>query len=215
MVRALFASKHEWREVDPKEYPGVDHRFYKRTMKALEAEGFRHLGDYEVTDLKGTAHDPGCFIRAATSDDGTVTAGIFHVRPAKWWLRVLVWFMNRGGLKTCDLETEFSDGSFCCSGAGSIAAAMKFPPQINSMHFPKNTPPAVLLARHRERVMARLDARPDLSIRPVFTLAECQASQGRQDAMKAAFRKEIGGMTREELLALANTPANREAAELL
>ncbi|MBC7367399.1 MAG: hypothetical protein H7343_11420 [Undibacterium sp.] len=47
------------------------------------------------------------------------------------------------------------------------------------------------------------------------TLEECHAAQDRQDALKSAHRKDLGGMTRGELFDHADSPAKQRAAESL
>ena len=215
MTRILYGQKHERRAVEASTFRHLDLKFYERVERELTALGFHYLGDYELADLKGTAQDPGCFLRAMASADGVVMAAAYQHHGRKWWLRMLMWFLTRDGMKVVDLETEFSDGSFVATGTCPIVARVKLPPEIDGVQLPHKTPLPEMLANHLARVEARLHVHPELTVRPVTTLEECHAAQERQDAIKAAFRQQLGGMTREELLAHANTDAKREAAELL
>src|SRR4051812_45694916 len=74
---------------------------------------------------------------------------------------------------------------------------------------------AILRSLRVERVAAHLEAQPGITVHIVRTQEGAWAAADRQHAIKAAYRKDVGGMTREELMAQATTPEKREAAELL
>ncbi len=215
MVQRIYATKHERRVANPKDF-NVDHGFYDRMLRELEALKFRHLGDYEIADLKGTPQDTGCFLRVAASEDGMASACVYHYQPPKWWLRLILRFMTRGtGLKCTEFQTEFSNGHFVVTGNIPLAGTAKLPPQIESLHLPAKTKLVDLHARHIERVAAFLDRHRTATVRMVRTLADAHAAEDRQDALKATHRRDIGGMTREEIFAHADSPAKLAAAEQL
>ena len=181
----------------------------------METQGFRHLGDYEHADLKGTPQDTGCFLRVAASGEGLMTGSMYHFRPQVRWLRLIMLVLNRGGMKFVDFQTEFSDGSFMTTSNAEMAGTMKSPSSIDARFLPAKTPPQELLPLHLKRITEHLKKNPELTVREVRTLEDAFAAEERQDAVKAAFRQELGGMTREELFAHATTPAKIEAAEKL
>lgn len=212
MMQRLYAPKHDRRLVEANAFK-VDHAFYERTTRWLEQRGYRTLGDYELADLKGTPQEAACFLRVTASEDGTVTAAMFHFKPRVLWLRLLMQVLARGGMKTVEFQTEFSDGTFVCTSNAKLASAAKLPREIDTLYLPAKTALEELQTKHLERVAAYLERNPAATVRLVRTLEDAFAAEDRQDARKAAFRQEVGGMTREELFAHADTPAKRDAAE--
>ena len=96
-------------------------------------------------------------------------------------------------------ETELSDGSF-------IVTVEEFPnefieehPAIDREFHPKGTPAGQLLARHRERLAARLAADGGLQAVPVSGIDGALALQDRLQALRSAHRAAIGWVTLEEL----------------
>jgi len=210
-IAAIYVAHHDYAPADPREFRHLDLKFYNSACAHLESRGFRHLADIEDRTLTAA---PGSIlqrtmIRVLVSEDGSINAALFHPRLNRFWLRLLLWLVRKSMGRTIDLETEFSDGTFLCTTNAATAAAIELPPQIDSEFRPWKTPADALLQRHRERLAARLAARPGLMIRPARDLTELHASQHRMNALKAAYRGEVGGISRKELEALA--PGTDEA----
>jgi hypothetical protein len=213
MARLLYAPSYRYAPVDPKSFRSLDLGFYDATLRKLQSFGFRHLGDEENLDLKNTAQDPGCFTRVALGSDGTVMAALYQFRP-KFWLRLLLRLTGTKLGKAVDFETEFSDGTVLCTSNAQLAATIQRPEEISSLFLPWETPVEQIYERHLQRVQERL--RASSAVPKAFaTLDDVHASQNRQQAMKALFRKNVGGFSREELLAHADTPEKMQAAEQL
>ncbi len=104
-----------------------------------------------------------------------------------------------------DLETEFSDGSFLVTTNAASAAAMDGPALIRAEYLPVKTGVDELYRRHLDGLSACLREHPNLTARAILTPADLVASQNRMNAIKAAFREEIGGISRAELERLAGT----------
>lgn len=214
MTRRLFAPSHRYAQVDPKSFRGLDQNFYDTGLQQLQALGFRHVSDEENLDLKGTAQDPRCFIRSALGRDGTVMAALFQMRP-KWWLRLLLRLTGNKLGKTMEFETEFSGGGFLATSNAQLAASLKSPPQIVSVFLPWETPLEKIFATHLQGMKEYLNEHPTAVPVVLHTREDVRDSQNRMQGVKAAFRKNIGGLSREELLANADTPAKVEVAEQL
>lgn len=63
-------------------------------------------------------------------------------------------------------------------------------------YLSEGTPVLDVYARHTARVALHLSQRTGVEARKASTLDECLAAQHRMDAIKAAYRNEVGGLTR-------------------
>ncbi len=214
MARVIYAPSHRYGAVDPRTYRALDLKFYDTALARVEELGFRHLIDEENLDTKGTAQDPGCFTRVALSADGTVMSAFYQMRP-RLWLRILLRLSGTKLGKATDFETEFSDGTFLCTTNAELAASAKSPVQILNAFLPWETPVQKVYECHLQRLQAHLGAHPELAPRVLHGLDDVHASQARQQGLKSVFKKNVGTVSREELLANANTPAQVEVAEQL
>ncbi len=204
-IEAAYKPTHEYATVDEREFGHLDLKFYHRTTHWLEANDFVYLEDKEDLTLANT---PGnmlrrVMIRVLRSQDGTIMAGLYHPKLRALWLRLLLFVLGKRLGRIIDFETEFSDGSFVCTSNAATAGAMKSPPLIAPEFLPAKTPVAQSLARHRERVAAHLRAHPGIFVRKAMSPCEIVAAQNRMNAIKAAFRGEIGGISLAELQILA------------
>jgi hypothetical protein len=200
-IAAHFVPDQEYVQVKEDDYRHLDLGFYRRTTEALEARQFLRLPDVEnrtLAQAMGNVLQP-VFIRPFLSPEGTTTVGIYHPRLKSWVLRVLLWLFRAAPGRTIDLETEFLDGSFVTTSNGMAAARLQPPPLIDALFLPYATPLQELLERHEERVQTHQRQSPRAVVRPVRSFEEMIASQHRSERLKAAWRGEVGGVTREEL----------------
>lgn len=200
MIRSVYIPSHDYQSVDLKDYPHIDSRFYSNTKTLLESEGFIHLGDQEDMSL---ANAKGNFFkrvpaRCMISNDGVIMAACYHAKLSPIWLRVLLFILRKKVGKTIDFESEFQDGSFVCTSNAALAGAIKNPPIIHSEFHAVDTPCVGLLQRHRERVVKHIQ-NFCVSPRRIQTISEQRESQNRMNAIKAAFRGELGSISLEEL----------------
>ncbi len=207
-IEAAYKPAHDYVTVDEREFGHLDLKFYHRTTQWLEANDFVLLEDKEDRTLAGT---PGnmlhrVMIRVLRSQDGTIMAGLYHPKLRALWLRLLLFVLGKRLGRIVDFETEFSDGSFVCTSNATMAGAMKTPPLIAAEFLPPKTPVAQLLALHRERVATHLRTHPGVVARRAMSPGEVVAAQNRMNALKAAFRGEIGGVSLEELQVLGPGP---------
>lgn len=200
-IAAHFVPDQEYVQVDEKDFRHLDLGFYRRATEALEARHFLRLPDVENRTLaraEGNVLRP-VFIRPFLSPEGTTTVGVYHPLLKSWGLRLLLWLFRAAPGRIVDLETEFLDGTFVVTSNNTVAANLQAPPQIDTLFLPKSTPLQDLLDRHEERVQEHQRRSPRAVVRPVRSFEEMIASQHRMERLKAAWRGEIGGVTREEL----------------
>ncbi len=204
-IEATFQPTHHYVTVKASSYRHLDIAYYEKATRLLTARGFRVLADVEDTTI--TAAPGGVLmpvmIRALLSKDGTVMAALYHPRIKSLLLRFLLWVMRKSPGKVVDMETEFSDGSFVVTSNAASAAAIALPALIAAEYLPVTARVHDVHQRHTERLAAHLQQRSGVTTRSIRTHDELIASQNRMNAIKAAFRGEIGGITKDELDQLA------------
>ena len=142
-------------------------------------------------------------IRSMLSKDGAIMTALYYPRIKPLGVRILLWMLGKLPGKVIDMETEFQDGSFVLTSNAAGAAAIDLPTLISAEHMPAKSSVLGVLQRHIVRVTAHAAARPGVTSKKIATHAELLASQNRMNALRAAFRGEIGGITKEELDRLA------------
>ncbi|WP_461414093.1 hypothetical protein [Gemmatimonas sp.] len=200
-IEATFQPTHRFVRVEASRYRHLDLRFYDRTASDLKARGFTMLADVEdrtVTETPGTVLSA-ILVRTMASRDGTVMCALYHPHIRRFTLRALLWLLRKLPGKVTDMETECTDGSFVVTTNAVSAAAFDSPPLIATEYVPATTAPLDVYARHTQRVAEHLATRPGVQARTITSHDAMVASQNRMNALKAAFRGEVGGVTREEL----------------
>ena len=214
MQKALYAQQHEYRVVRPSEFRDVDIAFYDATQKTFEREQFRFLGDIE--DVTATREFPKMrtFLRLMVGDSGTIQLACYHLKM-RGFLRLLqlVGALPKN-VKTVDLETEMSDGSFIVTANAEGVDTTGAVPRVARFLHPRETEPLELLARHREQIQQACRREPGLAPVHVNTLDELIASQHRLQAIKNAHKASMGYMDAKELRQIAgeDSPAVRDLA---
>jgi hypothetical protein len=202
---------------------------YGRFQSRMESQGFRFIADVEVpeaSNMVNTVVAP-AMLRMMASADGQVVAAYYQVRPkigrrlllvALGLLRLRVIAAPREffrGIRTrhcVQLHSEFDDGRTLTTSNAEAAAAITPPPSIERHLHPFGTPVATLLAEHRRRFAAIVQGTGGPRPIVVRTLRDLIDMHKRQNARKIAHRKEVGVVTRDEVLRFcARHPALAEA----
>lgn len=204
-IEAIYQPQHDWVPVREAEFSHLDLGFYRKTRLQLEEAGFVHLEDCEDLTLERAPANMlrRVLVRVLLSKDGTITAALYHPKLKSAFMRIVLFVLGRRLGRITDFETEFSDGSYICTTNAMAAQAIALPALIDSEFLPVRTPAMEILQRHRARVEQRIQ-RSGLRPKTFRTVAEARASQHRMEAIKAAFRGQIGGVTQAELEALSN-----------
>jgi len=205
LLEATYQPTHRYVTANPAQYRHLDIAWYDRTAQGLGREGFRTICDVEdktITESPGTVLSA-VKVRMLLSRDGTIIAGLYHPHLRSFALRVLLWLLRKLPPKTTDFETEFTDGSFVATSNAASAAAIGNGPMIRSEFLPARTPPVAVLQRHEARVAEHLRAHPGVAARVACDFDDIRSAQHRMHALKAAYRGEVGMITREELERLA------------
>jgi len=200
-IEATFQPTHRFVRVQASGYRHLDLQFYERSARDLTARGFTLLADVEdrtITETPGTVLSA-IMVRTMASRDGTVMCALYHPHIRTFALRALLWLLRKLPGKVTDMETECTDGSFVVTTNAVSAAAFDSPPLIVTEYVPMKTAPLDVYARHTQRVAEHLAGRPGVQARSITSHDEMIASQNRMNALKAAYRGEVGGVTRAEL----------------
>lgn len=197
LTKQIYGQVHEFRAATEADFDKLDRTAYDAATRELESRGFRQLGDVvdsTIEKLRGMTP----VLRVFASADGAIKAAAYHFvsGPTRRQPDGLQLFV-------CDLGTEFTDGTFLASSNTEGVDLMTPPPTIRKLLRPPGTPIGVLLAAHESEQKAVLAVNPSLSCVPVRTLADALAAAEREQAVKNAFRKEIGFADPEEVRRIA------------
>ncbi|MCU0647488.1 MAG: hypothetical protein MUF00_05805 [Gemmatimonadaceae bacterium] len=216
MLEATYQPTHRFVPAHPRSFRHLDQRWYDRAARTLEQRGFKRLGDLEdrtITEAGGVLSP--AMIRTLRSSDGAVAVSLYHARIRSFPLRALFWVLRQLPGTIIDCETECTDGSFVVtSTAPASTGALEMPALISSRFLPKGTTVESAVAQHEARITAHLAHRPGVTARRVTTSEELIAMQNRLNALKSAYRGEIGGVTRDELDRLAPAWARGVAGDV-
>jgi hypothetical protein len=200
-LEATYQPTHRYVDATPSDYRHLDIRWYEKTTQRLATQGFRPLRDVEdktITEAPGTVLSA-IMVRVLVSRDGAVVSALYHPHIRRFWLRALLWLLRKLPGNVTDMETEFSDGSFVATSNAVAAAAIENGPMILAEFLSASTDSVAVFRRHEARVAEHLASRPGVTVRVVRDYRDALASQDRMNALKAAYRGEVGMITREEL----------------
>ena len=200
-IEATYRPSHEYVNVDPKLFRHLDLHWYDRTSRLLQSKGFKPLAnvaDRSKTALAGNVLMP-ALIRTMLSKDGTVMAVLCHARIKGLLRRLLLWLLRKLPGKVINMETECTDGTFVVTSNAATAALIELPALISAEFLRARATVHEVHHRHVTHLAAHLARRPGVSARSVSTQVELVASRNRMNALKAAYRGQVGGITREEL----------------
>jgi len=117
-------------------------------------------------------------------------------------------------LRAVDLETELSDGSFVTTSDATQAAKASEFTDISRVFLPQGTPPAQLLAAHREHLQQILAAKPGVSPVVVRSFDELRESQNRLHMLKSQHRSSPAYNLADQISRISGEPLNAAQQEM-
>jgi hypothetical protein len=197
MTKKIYVDRHVYREARPADFVGRDRDWYDAVTAELTSLGYRRLAD-RVNQTVEEASGVTVVMRALVSADGTTMAAVYQfVKPNK-----------RAGsvtdLRVCDFESELDNGTFITTNNSESSNLASVPPQIKSSRHPADTPPVDLDRFHETAKQLALANNPGTTLTVVRSLADYDAAQRRQQAIKAAFRKGVGYVDPAEIRRIAD-----------
>jgi hypothetical protein len=197
------------------EFTHLDLGSYRTFRSALEAKGYRFLGDIEILDVTNVPDTvvARTMIRSMISADGSTSAGHYQMRPrVERVARNLVegilnfrffdapasFFNSMQTKHMYDFESEVGS-TFVNTSNAAIAGKFSSPTSIDVLYLPNRTPLEEVRLAHVTRlasVVERTGAEP----RRMASREDVEAMGERRREQKAAHRAASGWITRDELL---------------
>lgn len=213
-MKQLYTQRHEYRDVRPDDFKQLDLDFYEQTTRVLSSLGCVWVADIEDVTIRNAFPYPVTFIRNMHGLGGAVMVGIYHCKFRSLFMRLVILLTRTKIGRSIDCETEFRNGEFLCTNNAPTAAHITNPPQLNTEYLAFETPAAEVFQRHLQRLNAYLAANPGVQPLLHTTREAIREAQWRQQQIKAAYRKQVGWVTRDEIQGMA-TPGQRHAASAL
>jgi hypothetical protein len=165
--------------------------------RALEGLDFSFAGWIQnATFPLGAIHATQIGMTVFFGDEGTIWAASYEA----------------SGHEVVEFESEFADGLVLSTGNNELAGRLAWPPSFDVLQQPFDSDPSAFLTLHRERIAARLRARPEAVLVRCATVEDVLLSQERQRAVKRPFRQSVDFMTEEEFGDLARLSRLSRAA---
>ncbi|MEP7002341.1 MAG: hypothetical protein ABI969_17765 [bacterium] len=225
-MKALYSQPDTTVLVEESQFPQLDLAAYRQFRHALEAIGYRFLGDYEMINVSNTPDSvmARTMIRCMLSADGETCAAHYqaHPRMERVLSNLFVGVLNLrlidaplGFLRMLkpklvyDFMSEVVDNHLTTSNA-EAAGTISSPASVDRKFFAYDTSLDVVRSAHKARLaaaVARAGSKPTV----VATYADWEAMQSRLRLQKAAHRAAVGWITRDELRAMS--PGNQTIAD--
>lgn len=223
-MQRAYSGDAYYLEANEADFSHLDLRFYRDFQVQHEAQGFRHMRDFEIAQVSNspTTLVARTFIRSVVSAEGDIIAYYYQVRPRLGrlmrqllrglrngrWLDTPRFVLRTLKTKHCtDYESELGNGHFITTSNAEAAGKLSLPPTIDTEFHPYGTPPVVLAHRQRQRLDARFASEPDSRPCIVRTVDDLTKMQHRLKAQKNAYRASVKWVTQDDLLKMsANHP---------
>jgi tetratricopeptide (TPR) repeat protein len=197
-------------------YPKFMRTFAESVTTALGAQGFRVVGDYEPAHLAEQLGQP-TLVRIYAAADG-ITCGASYRAEPKWpgWIAFLLLKLTGKWQRPAvvELETAFDDGGFLITNNAGTSNPFAYRGRVDLTALAADAAPAVVHARHRERIERYRREHPNATAERVDTEPRIMAMQARISAAKREFRRSIGYIEENELRQLLGVHHERLATRV-
>ena len=186
-VGQLCVGKYEYAPVDARRYQHLDLAWLDASKQKLENLGFGFLQDMENVTFSRGSSNPKTFLRMHLGRNGTAMAALYHLKQG-----FLLRMIGAKEARVVDVETEFSNGQWVCTGNAEAAGALQSPPGVDTLQLPAGTPIEAVVQAHDTR-MAKFMARcPEARPVRMSSIEDSLRAQDRLQEIKAAFRRGHG-----------------------
>ncbi len=185
-VSRLCIGKHEYAPVDARRFRHLDLEWLNAAQEKLEELGLPFLQDMENLTLARTSSVK-TFLRMHLGRQGTAMAALYHLKPG--------FAMRKMGAKEArvlDMESEFSNGHWICTGNAEAAGALASPPKVDALQLPAGTPIEAVVQAHDNRVKKFMAENPRTHLKRMNGIEDMLQAQDRLQEIKAGFRSEQG-----------------------
>jgi hypothetical protein len=185
-AKAMYGKIHEFRPATDEDFEDVDRNAYETTTREFIDAGFRHLGDIvdQTVQELGQTSPP---MRILASADGSTVAAVYHFNHPNVPQR-----SDGPATLICDLTSEFDDGTFLVTANTEELDETTAPPKIQRRQLPLESGLEMHRARHETEKQKLLAAKTGAKCVSISTLNDAIEMAKRVQAVKNAFRKDIG-----------------------
>lgn len=181
-------------------YPKYQQEYALATAKALGAQAFRLVGDFDA--VHRSAQLSPVLTRIYVSNDGVSCATSCCSEPkfGSAWSRL--WMKLTGKWKriaVTDFETAFDDGSFLITSNAASAQPFVHKGRIERVQLHTETTPAAIYSRHRARIERYRRDHPHATAERVDTDPRIFELHRRVSSAKSEYRLAIGYVDDNEL----------------
>jgi hypothetical protein len=186
-VGQLCIGKYEYGPAEARRFPHLDLAWLDASRQKLESLGFGFLQDMENLTFSRSNKGPKTFLRMHLGRNGTAMAALYHLKQG-----FLLRMIGAKEARVLDVETEFSNGQWVCTGNAEAAGALQSPPGVDTLQLPAGTPIEAVVQAHDAR-MAKFMARcPEARPVRMGSIEDSLRAQDRLQEIKATFRRGHG-----------------------
>ena len=185
-LQKLCVGENEYVPADARQFKHLDLAWLDASKEHLENLGFPFLQDTENRTLSKSSSVK-TFLRMHLGRQGTAMASLYHFKTG-----LLMRMIGAKEARVLDVETEFANGQWVCTGNAEAAAALQSPPGVDSLQLPAGTPLDTVVQAHDTRVAKFLAKNPGVTVRRAEGIEDILRAQNRLHKIKAVFRRSHG-----------------------
>lgn len=203
---AVYGEPHELAKVSPEDFPEADLEFYDHVRRELEARGYSFVADVEDVTVSRIYPHNRAFMRLFVDAGRMIRASAYHLHPRGMVVSLLqlVQLYPRH-LRVIELVSEIQ-GTFLVTSNTHGLDRLEPPPEAKVERLPLATAVLEVVQRHERRITELLRAHPDRAPVHFETLEDVTASIARAHVAMARHRRDVGGLSRDELERLKRRP---------
>lgn len=200
-------------EVNPNDYPLYQQNFNAKCKRDLNALGLTHVCDAEAKGM-GLMLGRNVLLSFFADESGETGVVCFCLKPHKPSPTALLLLLFTGKWKTLASTTkttrmvecvsQFANGDYLSTQYQS-PSPFEYAPPIHIEKLPPKSSPTELIIRHRERFVEYKQEFPHAKALRTLDLAGMEERWVKGQAVKRAYRKQIGFITDSELRSLLGT----------
>ncbi|MBU2884346.1 hypothetical protein KO507_01060 [Gilvimarinus agarilyticus] len=200
IIKQAREPNSDYQPVDACEFPRSERAFCDKVEKALTAQGFTSLGDFEPVGARPMLGKR-ALVRIFLSEDSSICAAAARfspLKPALWVWLIMVLLRQWKPHHFVQLESVTTAGHFLItSNSGSVSPFTDLPRNIDALNMAPNTKLPELVAAHQERLQTEQADWVDYQ-----NLDGVLDYQETLRLAKNAHRESIGFVTEDELNSL-------------
>ncbi len=204
-LQMSYPTEAEIVPVNLQNFEFLDPRYYEQATQAMKELGWVWLGDLEMKNISRKNVTLRTCIRVFGSPEGTSTAAVWQLHRSR---------LNPKAVHAMEFETEFSPGSWLVTN-NLRPHGMGYDKTVFYPEWKDTDSVKELWELHQERLRQFQSKHADAQPLILRTQEDVIQSQKRQARLQAIYRRQIKGITEEELLALGLKANSKDRKRLL